>query len=337
VPPHSVRQWIEHLPQPVAVTGGTGFVGSHLVDTLVAAGLAPRVLVRAPESPRWIADRPVDWVAGSLEDSAALETLVAGAATVFHSAGVVMADTADEFDRGNRDGTRRLVEAVRTRSPKARLIHVSSLAAVGPAADAAGVGPDATPSPVSNYGRSKLEAEYAVSTAGEDLWWVIVRPPAIYGPRDTDMFELFRMAGKGVALVPWGERWISVAHVADVVRCLLASACGEAHRVYHLGNPTPSRLDRLFHTLASAGGGRVRVVPVPPISVNILAGLAQPLRRLGVISSALTRDKAREARERFWTSRTRDSLDVLGVGEQLPLSDGARSTWAWYREQGWLG
>ena len=336
VPPDAVARWLERLPTPVAVTGGTGFVGSHLVDTLCAAGIRPRVLLRNPAAPRWIAGRPVDAVPGTLEDAAALGRLVEGAGTVFHLAGVLTADRAEDFDRANRDGTARLVEAVDAASA-ARLVHVSSQAAVGPSSDPAGVGPEATPSPVSDYGRSKLCGERAVAALGAAAWWVIVRPPAIYGPRDTDVLEFFRMASRGVAIVPSGERWITVAHVADVVRGLLAAAASESSgRTYHLGEPEPRRLDEMLHALAAAGGKTVRVIPLPVAAVGIVGAAAGMLRRSGVVDTALTRDKAREIAARHWTLRTADSLRELGVGTPTAFPDGARETWAWYRRQGWL-
>ena len=143
-------------------------------------------------------------------------------------------------------------------------MHCSSQAAVGPSVDPAGIGPEAPPAPVSDYGRSKLCGERAVADLGDASWWVIVRPPAIYGPRDTDVLEFFKMASRGVAVVPAGERWITVAHVADVVRGLLAAATsGESGRVYHLGEPEPRRLDQMLHELAAAGGKTVRVIPLP--------------------------------------------------------------------------
>jgi nucleoside-diphosphate-sugar epimerase len=336
VPPDSVARFLERLPTPVALTGGTGFVGSHLVDTLCAAGLRPRVLVRDPAASRWIAGLPFDAVAGTLEDHSALERLVEDAGTVFHLAGVLTADRAEDFNRVNRDGTARLVEAVDAASA-ARLVHCSSQAAVGPSADPAGVGPEAAPSPVSDYGRSKLCGERAVAALGAEAWWVIVRPPAIYGPRDTDVLEFFKMASRGLAVVPAGERWITVAHVADVVRGLLAAAAaGASGRIYHLGEPEPRRLDAMLHELAAAGGKRVRVVPLPAAVVGVVGAVAGLLRRSGLAESALTRDKAREIAARHWTLRTADSLAALGVEPPIPFPDGARSTWAWYRSQGWL-
>ena len=337
VSPSSVAPWLGDVQQPVAVTGGTGFVGSHLVDTLCGAGIRPRVLVRDPSSPRWIADRPVEWVPGSLDDREALENLVAGSKTVIHLAGVVTADGAADFDRGNRDGTARLVGAIRSTATPARLVHVSSLAAVGPAPTPEGLGPEAEPSPVSDYGRSKLAAEREVRTLGEDSWWTIVRPPAIYGPRDTDMFEFFKMVDGGWATIPTGEHWLTVAYVADVVRCILAATVAqESGRIFHLGEPDPYRMEAVFEQIAAAGGKRFRTIRVPPAVVDVVAGIAVPLRRTGLWRTALTRDKAREAREACWTARTADSLAELAVGDQTPLCSGAGQTWSWLREHGWL-
>ncbi|HOC42031.1 MAG TPA: NAD(P)-dependent oxidoreductase [Thermoanaerobaculales bacterium] len=336
VPPDSVARFIERLPTPIAVTGGTGFVGSHLVDTLCAAGLKPRVLVRDPAAPRWISGQPIEAVPGTLEDRAALDRLVGGAGTVFHLAGLLTADRAEDFNRVNRDGTARLVEAADA-AAVARFVYVSSQAAAGPSRDPAGVGPEAAPSPISDYGRSKLCGERAVAALGDEAWWAVVRPPAIYGPRDTDVLEFFKMASRGLAVVPAGERWLTVAHVADVVRGLLAAAAGGASgRIYHLGEPAPRRLDQMLRELAAAGGKKVRVIPLPVGAVGIVGAAAGLLRRAGLVDTALTRDKAREVVARHWTLRTADSLAALGLDAPIPFPDGARETWAWYRAQGWL-
>ena len=337
VPPATVAQWLDALPQPVALTGGTGFVGSHLVDTLTAAGLEPRVLVRRPDAPRWIAGARAHLIAGSLEDEAALEALVQGAGTVLHLAGVVRAGRATDFDRANRGGTERLAAAVAARAPSARLVHVSSLAAVGPASTPAGVGPEAEPRPLSAYGRSKLAAEHAVASCDGLRWWTIVRPPAVYGPRDTDVLAFFRMAAAGVAAVPAGERWVTVVHVADVVRGILAAAAsGERGRTYHLGEPRSYEIGDLVRRLARAGGVEVRVMRVPGAVLTFAGVGGSLLHRLGLTSIPMTRDKARELVARHWCSRTADSLAALAVGEGLAFDDGARATWSWYREAGWL-
>jgi nucleoside-diphosphate-sugar epimerase len=336
VSPDAVASWVEALPRPVAITGGTGFVGSHLVETLCAAGIEPRVLARDPASPRWISGAPVRLVPGSLDDPQALAELVDGAGCVLHLAGVLRAGTAAGFDRGNREGTANLVRAIRRRAPKAHLVHVSSLAAVGPSEIPEGVGPHAVPAPISHYGRSKLAAEQEVRALGEDVSWAIVRPPAIYGPRDTDVFEFFRMADRGVVALPAGERWLTVAWVGDVVRSVLAAVGGASGVVYHVGELSPVLLDDLVRVLSETGGVTARIVRVPAPLVVGLGAVGSGLHRLGFGRLALTRDKSRELLARHWTSQTRSSLEALGVLHLTDFRQGALTTWSWYREKGWL-
>jgi nucleoside-diphosphate-sugar epimerase len=336
VPLDEVRAWIERIPMPVALTGGTGFVGSHLVDALCAAGVEPRVLVRDPESPRWIAGQPVELVPGHLHDEEALRRLVVGAGTVIHLAGVVRAGSQAEFDRGNRVGTARLVEAVGETAPGAHLVHVSSLAAAGPSLEPEGIGPEAEPRPVSAYGRSKLGAEQAVEAIGTERRWTILRPPAIYGPRDTDVFQFFRMAAAGWMAAPAGDRWLTVAHVRDVVRAILAAAAGLPGGVLHLGEPQPHRLVDLLRQLAAAGGVRARVVRVPAAVLTVAGGAGSLLQLIGLRRVAMTRDKAREMLACHWTARTADSLQILGISDWTRFAEGAAEAWSWYRSHGWL-
>ncbi len=326
------------LEEPVALTGGTGFVGSHLVETLCAAGLRPRVLVRDPANPRWIAGAKVEYVEGSLEDPEALEKLVRGARTVFHLAGVVRAGSAAAFERGNREGTARVVEAVSHAAPGARLVHVSSQAALGPSPSIDGLGPEAEPQPISAYGRSKLGGEEEVRRLGERANWVILRPPAIYGPRDIDVLQFFKLAVRGLVPLPRGDRWVTMAWVGDVVRAILAAARPgiETGRIYHLGEPYPYRMKALVQLLAQAGGVRARIVPLPETLLGLAGGAGSTLQRLGFHNVAMTRDKARELTARHWTVRTHDSLLALGIERWVEFPRGAAETWAWYRRMGWL-
>ena len=332
----AVGRWLAAIPQPIAITGGTGFVGSHLVQTLCAAGIEPRVLVRNPAEPRWIDGAPVAWVEGDLEARDALSRLVAGAGTILHLAGVVRAGREVDFDRGNRQGTANVLCAMADAAPGARLVHVSSLAAAGPSPDPSGIAPEAEPAPVSYYGRSKLAAELEVRARGDDAWWTIVRPPAIYGPRDTDVLEFFRMANRGIVALPGGERWLTVAWVGDVVRSILAAAVGEPGRTYHLGAPEPVTLDELIATLCEAGGVEARVLRVPPAVVSGAGAVGSVLQRLGWRRLALTADKTRELLARHWSARTVESMHTLGVDGLMPFAGGAATTWAWYRDRGWL-
>ena len=337
VPSLDAATWIESMAKPVVLTGGTGFVGSHLVDTLCGSGMRPRVLVRDADNPRWIAGVEADWVEGSLEDPEALRRLVDGAGTVVHLAGVLRAARESEFDEGNRQGTANLVAAIKDVAPKARLVHVSSLAAAGPSPEPEGRAPDDPPAPISAYGRSKLGGETEVAALGESTWWCILRPPAVYGPRDTDIFEFFKMASRGLAAIPAGERWLTMAYVADVVRAVLAAAAVGAHgEIYQLGEPSPQRLDDIFDQLASGGAGRVRIVRVPSAIICAAGAAGSALQRLGLRRIPLTLDKTTELLASHWTAQTVTSLDALGLGAGTLFAQGADTTWQWYRMKRWV-
>src|SRR4051794_30615136 len=186
----------------LAVTGGTGFVGAHLLDVALAAGFSVKALTRRPQEPR----EGVEWIAGDLADRGALEALVGDVDALVHVAGVITAPNAAAFELGNAAGTLSMLAAA-TAGGIHRFVHVSTLAAREPK--------------LSLYGGSKRKAEDLVVSSGLD--WAIVRPPAVYGPGDKETLELFRMAKLGLMLMPPKGR-VSLIHAADLGRLLLALA-----------------------------------------------------------------------------------------------------------------
>lgn len=335
VPSHSVAPWIEALHQPVAITGGTGFVGSHVVDTLCSAGIRPRVLVRQPTSPRWISGCPVDWVEGSLDDTEALDRLVKEAGTVLHLAGVLRGATESDFLAGNLGGTERVIAAVMRHSPEARFVHVSSQAAIGTADAERGAPIDTEPRPISAYGRSKAAAEQAVRAF--DGRWAILRPPAIYGPRDSDVFEFFRMASRGLSAAPSGDRSLTIAHVADVVMAVFAVAAeDQGGGIYHVGAANGMPMDAMLRTIAAAGGVPPRLVHFPPWVLKAAGAGGSALRAMGMKQLPLSRDKAGEILAKHWVLETQPSIERLGLPVPTAFDEGAGMTWEWYRKAGWL-
>lgn len=327
--------WMPSIRPPVAITGATGFVGSHVAEALVRGGVQPRVLVRDPRRllPE-LRDR-CEVVVGEVEDRGAVHRLAEGCRTAIHLAGRLRAARPADFDRTNRGGTELLVASLAARAPGARLVHVSSLAAAGPSADPAGSDPAAPAAPISAYGRSKLGGETAVK--GHAGPWTILRPPAVFGPRDVDVLQFFRLAARGVVPVPAGERWVTVAHVSDVVRAILAAAAGRGERtVYHVGDPESREMRAMVRELAAAGGVRAWVVGLPVPLVGVAGRVGDLMQRLGFHGVALTSDKARELVARHWSARTGTSLLALGLPGFVPFAVGARATWAWYRDRGIL-
>lgn len=323
------------IPQPIGVTGATGFVGSHFLEALVAGGAAVRLLVRDPKKLPTALASQVDVVVGDLGDDAALQQFVAGLGTVLHLAGLVRARREEQFVAANAVGTAKLVAALEKTTAKPRFVYVSSLAAAGPSPNPEGRAPEDPPAPISAYGRSKLAGERAVAGYGGS--WVILRPPAIYGPRDRDVLQFFKMASQGWLFYPRGERYVTVAFVGDVVLAVLRAAAGpHSGSIFHLGEPTPYPMRVLLQTLAEAGKVRARVVPLPGLIFRVAGLLGDGLHLLGFRDVPMTSDKARELLARHWTAQTRSSLSALELPEPVPFRQGAELTWAWYRSEGWL-
>ena len=205
----------------LAITGGTGFVGSHLIDHALETGHTVRALARKPQAKRI----GVTWIEGALDRPKSLATLVEGADVVIHVAGVVNAANRAGFAEGNVAGTEGILQATKHAGIR-RFVHVSSLAAREPT--------------LSNYGWSKAEAETRVEASGLD--WTIVRPPAIFGPRDHDLLDVFKAARSGFVPVPPVGTRISLLYVEDLTTLLLALAEILVPKKYRSWVPSPTGL-----------------------------------------------------------------------------------------------
>ena len=316
----------------ILVTGGTGFIGSHLLDKLSALGEPARCLLRRKPRPRRL-PAGIEAVYGDLTSGEGVEEAINGADTVIHLAGVTKALATGDYYAGNVRATETLLRALAGRA--VRLVHVSTLAAIGPSRDGTPVDEDAPPRPLTHYGKSKQEAERTVRVLAPDA--VIVRPPVVYGPRDTDVFQLLRSISKGwVFEIAGGERWFSAIYVGDLVEGLLAASRGVPGRAYFLAHPQPVSWSELGAAAARIMARRPHVVRVPPL-VAYAVGLGAEVwshitRRPGIIS----REKVAEARCRWWTCDTRRAAAELGFEARTPLAAGLTQTLAWYKEAAWL-
>ncbi|SPE39571.1 NAD-dependent epimerase/dehydratase [Candidatus Sulfopaludibacter sp. SbA3] len=313
------------------VTGASGFIGSHLVQKLTAAGERVRCLVRRQVT----LPRQAETAYGDLSSGQGLDAALHGVDTVIHLAGVTKALSARDYYTGNARATETLARALSGHT--LRLVHVSSLAAIGPSSAGAPLDEDADPHPLTSYGKSKLEAERLVRQLVPDA--VIVRPPVVYGPRDTDVFQLLRAISKGVVLeISGGERWFSAIYVEDLVEGLIAAVRSPngAGRAYFLAYPKPASWGELSLAAARIMGRTPRVLRIAPAvakAVGICAELwARAIGRPGIIS----REKVAEAQCTYWTCDTRRAAAELGFQARTPLEAGLAQTLAWYKEAGWL-
>jgi nucleoside-diphosphate-sugar epimerase len=299
----------------LAITGGTGFVGSHLIDTALAAGHEIKALTRREQPDR----DGVDWVIGDLATRDALEWLVDEADAVIHVAGTINAPNAAGFEKGNVAGTLAMLAAA-TAGGLRRFVHVSSLAAREPK--------------LSHYGGSKARAEELVHSSGLD--WAIVRPPAVYGPGDRETLELFRMAKLGLMLMPPKGR-VSVIHADDLARLLLVLAAPATPSNILVepddGKPGGWTHREFARALAAAVGTRAAVVSSPGILLRLAARADQLLRGE---KAKLTADRAAYFSHRNWVVEPKRAAPPQLWRPQIPTEQGLADTAAWYRAQGWL-
>ena len=302
-------------PLILAVTGGTGFVGQHLLDLASDRGHSVRALTRRPQGSR----EGIEWIEGSLDDRDALERLVQASDAIIHVAGVINAPDAAGFEAGNVKGTLSMLAAA-TAAGTRRFVHVSSLAAREPG--------------LSQYGASKARSEELVESSGLD--WIIVRPPAVYGPGDKETLELFRMANAGLIFLPPKGR-ISVIHVADLARLLLNLAERE-EPAKSIIEPQDDRPNGWTHkefaqALGRAVGRRAVSLATPRPLLRIGAALDRFVRG---DRAKLTPDRAAYFCHPDWVVSSGKAPPPELWTPEITTDQGLGDTAAWYRQKGWL-
>jgi nucleoside-diphosphate-sugar epimerase len=321
----------------VLVTGGTGFLGSHLVESLVDdPGTEVYALVRNPSKPRWL--EGIGGVRLLAGDLCSVPSLPAGLTCVYHLAGLTKTHRTNAYYTVNRDGTANLLRALEAQAEKPRFVHLSSLAAVGPARDRQGVREDDPPRPVSPYGESKLQAEAAVLGYKDRYSVAILRAAAIYGPRDEDFLQFLRWIRRGVKPVI-GRQVLSLIYVRDAVRaCRLAAAAGRpSGEVFNIADPCPYGWDDISRVASRLL--RKRTVPVVlPVWTAYLAALASAgLGRLrGGGDSVFNLSKVKQMKQNAWTADVTRARRDLGFETAFSLEQGLGESIAWYLWKGWL-
>lgn len=321
------------------VTGGNGFVGSHLVEALLSRGHEVRCLLRPASDRRWLEGLDYEEAPGALDDCGSLTAAVAGVDLVYHCAGATKARKTESLYRVNAEGTANLADACSAQPAPPPLVYVSSQAAAGPC------GPDGARRerdecvPVSHYGRSKLEGERELRKRASQLPFVIIRPSAVYGPRDMEMFLFFKFINRGVApALGWDDRYLSLCYVGDLVDALLLAgrnkeARGEAYFVAH---DEVWDWQGVARAAAAALGVKTRTVRIPKAVLFGAATIAELAATLSGKVATLNRERARVMMEEVWVcdiSKAKKELDFI---PRIGFAEGAKLTTAWYREQGWL-
>ncbi len=324
----------------VLVTGGTGFVGSHLVERLLRNGYAVTCLVRDPLHLRWLERMDVRLAQGDCTQASSLGAAVQGVSVIFHCAGLTKTRYARDYYPVNHLGTKNLLNACARYNPGIeKFILVSSQAAAGPSPDGRPVNDGNTPHPVSDYGRSKLLAEDEARGYKDFFPVVILRPSIVYGPRDVDMFELFRWASRGLTLeMTGGDRYLNLCYVEDLTAALLLSAerGTKSGSVYFVAENRFYSWSEFRHLLLATGGVKARTIKLP-YGAAYLIGVASEIGSLFTKRPALAnRQKVREAAQRYWLCDVGKIENDLRFRAEYSLQKGLELTWQWYRKNKWL-
>jgi len=332
-------------PRPVtALTGGTGFLGSHIADALLAAGHQVRVAVRRTSNLRWLADKPLETVVIDVSDAAACAEFLAGTSNLVHCAGVVSGPDEASYQLGNVRPTVNLLQAAERvwgDNSQPTFLLVSSLAARGPASLDRPATEDDPCRPVSAYGRSKRDAEKAVLQAAGSFRRLVLRPPSLYGPRDREFLPLLKAAGQGWT-VRLGRRLtgLSLVDGRDAAAAALALlTTPAAHGIYFVADAQGGYdWDQIRDALAAAAGRTVRRLDVPLGAVRLAASVTGMLSGVlgGEASLLLNADRLRDLDTVGWVCDGSRLTGETGFVAQRDAATGFAQTLASYREQGWL-
>ncbi len=316
------------------VTGATGFIGSYLAEALLKRGYEVTCIARSTSNLRWIEHLDLQYISCDLADIDSCAGQVRDFDYIFHLAGRTKATTEREFFSANAVCTDKLARIAAERNPGLRrFVYISSLAAAGPSNDGVPLKEDCEPKPVSFYGKSKLEGERAVLGYRGDMPVTVLRPSAVYGPRDADFLVMFRMVKRGV-FPYWGEGLYSMLYVEDLVHAIILSA-----EKKEAENKTFFLSDEMVYTSGDIVGAISAALETKPLKIRLplslvpfVACVGEKINKKSIINS----DKARELRFSNWTCDVGKARSELGFSSKTTLMEGVKWTADWYKIHRWL-
>jgi nucleoside-diphosphate-sugar epimerase len=344
----------------VLVSGANGFIGSHLVEALLALGYRVRCMVRRTSDLTYLRgigahdqsgaargaivspkeSGQVEWAYTDINDREGLHQACTGVDVVFHCAALTRALNKETMMRVNAGGTMALAQAcVQTNPSLQRFVLVSSHAAAGPCEAAAqALDEDCAAEPITWYGQSKLAAEQAVRRCADRMPVTIVRPAAVLGPRDRDFFAYFRLVNQGLDVQIGGDdRWVSLIYVIDLVSLLiLAMESERAVGQTYFGCGLTCRRTELSTAIARALGKRTQRLILPTAVLTPMAAVSWATAQITHRPALLNNQRLLDIRQRYWVCSGEKAQRELGFAPAYDLDAAVQETADWYRRNGWL-
>ncbi|MBS4015733.1 MAG: NAD-dependent epimerase/dehydratase family protein [Candidatus Latescibacteria bacterium] len=318
----------------VLVTGANGFVGSHMTEALLQNGYQVRALVRKNADLQWIENLPIEICYGAIADNKSLDNALDNIDYVIHIAAATKGASEQNFYDANVTGTINLVNTCLSEQSRIkRFVFFSTLAVTGGTQTQECINESFSCSPVTRYGKTKLQAEQIILEKKDMLPSVILRISAVYGPRDTESLAYFKFLKKGIRPI-FGNK-SSLCFVADVVQSAMLAiekkvASGS---IYHISDGNSYTLDdiaRVAEQILRKKTIRIKF-PVPILSIY-----AQVVHYLNPKATVLSKDKVNELTKECWVCDIQKAVNELGFQPTYSLEQGLRETIKWYQEHKWL-
>ena len=315
-------------------------MGSHLVEALLRRGYEVICLIRNKSDLTFISGLSLEYKYGDVTDFGSLREAVKEVDFVFHVAGITRAKNKAEYFKVNASGTKNLVQACLETNPHIRkFIYVSSQTAAGPARDLRPIDENVECKPINDYGKSKLEGEKEVLNLKDKLPVTIIRPPAVYGPRDKDILYFFQLINKGIIpFFGFKENYLSLVYVKDLAQGLILAAESKksSGQIYFLTDGKTYSWSEAFGIVRDSLGVKAIRLKIPKSLLITFAFFSEAFTRLLGKTPLLHLGRAKELCQRFWISDTSKAKTELGFVPEYDLKKGSLETVKWYKENKWL-
>jgi dihydroflavonol-4-reductase len=322
------------------VTGATGFIGSHLVESLLQKGIQVRSLLRKESDLKWLRGLPMEVAHGDCRDKTSLGEAVKAVDQVFHLAGVTKAIREETYFEVNAIGTENLIQSCLEHNPRLqKFIYLSSQAASGPTRNGSRKKESDRCEPVSAYGESKRMGEELALAHAHELPILILRPSAIYGPRDKDGYAFFKCLTKRIKpCFVHSDQHLSLCYVRDLIEAILLAAEAQAKsgEIFFLSDGHDYRIEEIGDTFAQAMGITALRIRIPKPMIFGIASFSEYFSKFSKRPFLINRSKVKEMVQKDWVCDIAKAKTILGFKPQVKLLEGARLTFAWYKEENWL-
>jgi dihydroflavonol-4-reductase len=322
------------------ITGGTGFLGSHLVDELLKKNHEIYCLIRKTSNLRWLKDKKVTFIESEKENYEDISDIIKEANYIFNVAGVVKSKTYEGFERGNYLNTKYLLElALKVNNNLSKFIHISSLTVSGPNKSEKPVTEDDIPNPITTYARTKLKAEEEVMKYKDKFPITIIRPPAIFGPRDAEILIYFQTFLKGLnSLIGIKEKYLSLIYVKDLVQgIMLAAEKAESNgEIFFISSDKEYSWKEISDVTAKVTNKKPIKIRIPHFVVYTVGFSAELFSFFSKSAPTLNIEKCKDITRKRWVCSNAKAKKLLGFEEKYDLISGFTETVNWYKENNWI-